>query len=183
LESGAKTLTLDLADEESILSAARSFGDQPLDLLINNGAAGNGSPFCFDATVEEFMHRFRVSAVGPFLVTRALYPQLKKSEEPFVVNISSDAGSISGNEAGKNISYRTSKAALNMITADLARELAADKITFVAMSPGWVQTKMSNWTGPLEAPDAVTRMIKVIDGLEPSDRATFWDVDGHQCDW
>lgn len=91
--------------------------------------------------------------------------------------------SSQGNETGKNLSYRTSKAALNMITVDLARELAADKITFVAMSPGWVQTKMSNWTGPLQTPEAVTRMIGVIDQLEPSDKATFWHRDGHQCGW
>jgi NAD(P)-dependent dehydrogenase (short-subunit alcohol dehydrogenase family) len=59
-------------------------------------AAGNGSPWAFDATVDEFMTKFRVSAVGPFLTMRAFYPQLKKSESPFVVNISSNAGSISG---------------------------------------------------------------------------------------
>lgn len=35
LESGAKTLTLDLGDEKSIQAAAEAFGDQPLDILIN----------------------------------------------------------------------------------------------------------------------------------------------------
>ena len=70
-----------------------------------------------------------------------------------------------------------------MITLDLARELAPDKISFIAMSPGWVQTKMSNWTGPLEAPEAVTRMIRVIDGLKPSDTGSFYHRDGHQVDW
>ena len=43
------------------------------------------------------MQKFRVSAVGPFLTTRAFYPQLKSSANPFVINISSNVGSISGN--------------------------------------------------------------------------------------
>jgi NAD(P)-dependent dehydrogenase (short-subunit alcohol dehydrogenase family) len=70
-----------------------------------------------------------------------------------------------------------------MITVDLARELAPDKIACIVMSPGWVQTKMSNWTGPLETEEAVTRMIKVIDGFKYSDTASFWHRDGHQCGW
>lgn len=35
LDSGVKTITLDLADETSIKDASKSFGDQPLDFLIN----------------------------------------------------------------------------------------------------------------------------------------------------
>lgn len=87
------------------------------------------------------------------------------------------------NETGGNLSYRTAKAALNMITVDLARELAPDNISLVAMSPGWVQTKMSNWTGPTQSPEAVTLMIQVIDGLKPSDTATFYHRDGSQLKW
>lgn len=70
-----------------------------------------------------------------------------------------------------------------MITVDLARELASDNIACIAMSPGWVKTKMSNWTGPLETPEAVARMIAVIDGLKFTDTGTFWHRDGHQCGW
>ncbi|KAK3984498.1 hypothetical protein QBC44DRAFT_336873 [Cladorrhinum sp. PSN332] len=183
LDSGAETLHLDLANETSIQEASKAFGDQPLDILINCAAAGNGSPNCFDTAIDEFTHKFRVSAVGPFLTARAFYPQLKKGTNPLVINISSNAGSISDNKSGGNLSYRTSKAALNMITVDLARELAEDNVTFVAMSPGWVQSKMSNWTGPLECLEAVTRMIKVIDGLTHEDNGTFWHRDGHQLAW
>lgn len=79
LESGAKTFKLDLVDETSIQDASKSFGDQPLDILINCAAASNGSPKWIDATVDEFIQRFCVSAVGPFLSTGAFYSQLKKS--------------------------------------------------------------------------------------------------------
>lgn len=70
-----------------------------------------------------------------------------------------------------------------MITVDLARELAPDKIALVAMSPEWVKTKMSAWTGPLEVDEAVTRMVKVIDVLDFSHTATFVHRDGHTVDY
>ncbi|KAG4434300.1 hypothetical protein IFR05_010213 [Cadophora sp. M221] len=184
LESGAKTFTLDLGDEKSVQAAAEAFGDQPLDILINcAGSAGNGSPKWLDATPDEFMQRFRISSVGPFLTIKSFYPQLKKSGSSLVVNISSNAGSISQNASGGNLTYRTSKAALNMITVDLTRELAPVKIALVAMSPGWVKTKMSAWTGPLEPEEAVTRMVKVIDGLNFSYTGTFIHRDGHAVDY
>ncbi|KAK4443626.1 hypothetical protein QBC34DRAFT_452402 [Podospora aff. communis PSN243] len=184
LESGAKTFNLDLADETSIFKASASFGDQPLDLLINCAADGPGPRKCFDNTTEEFMHKFRVSAVGPFLVTKAFHSQIKKSESPFVVNITSSMGFLTDNKTGGDISYRTSKAALNMITVDLARELAPGNISCVAMSPGWVKTKMSGFTGHMEAPEAVERMIKVIDGLKPgTDTATSYHRDGQRLPW
>jgi len=183
LESGAKTIVLDLGDESSIEVAAKTFGDQSLDLLINCAAAGNGPPNWIDTTSDDFMHRFKISAVGPFLTTKHFYPQLKQSATPMVVNISSRSGSISGNVKGLNISYRSAKAALNMVTVDVARELAPDKIACVAMSPGWVQTKMSNWTGPGKADEAVASMLKVIDGLDFSHTSQFFHVDGQILEW
>lgn len=58
--------------------------------------AGNGSDQWTDATVDEFMTKFLVSAVGSYLTTKPFYPQLKKSSSPLVVNILSNAGCISG---------------------------------------------------------------------------------------
>ncbi|KAH9215508.1 hypothetical protein DL95DRAFT_460940 [Leptodontidium sp. 2 PMI_412] len=135
LESGAKILTLDLGDEKSIQAAAEAFGDRSLDILINCAGRDRLFPKWLDATPDEFMQRFKISSVGPFLTVKSFYPQLKKSGSSLVVNISSNAGSISQNASGGNMTYRTSKAALNMITVDLARELAPDKIALVAMSP------------------------------------------------
>lgn len=64
--------------------------------------------------------------------------------------------------------------ALNMITVDFARELAPDNISCVAMSPGWVKTKMTSFTGPTETPEVGALMINVINGLKPNDTAIFF---------
>lgn len=67
-----------------------------------------------------------------------------------------------------------------MITVDLARELEPDKIAVVALSPGWVRTKMSGWTGHMNPDEAVSKMIKAIDGLDMKDTASFHHRDGHE---
>ena len=90
---------------------------------------------------------------------------------------------LQGNVKGLNVSYRSAKAALNMLTVDLARELAPDKIASIAMSPGWLQTKMSNWTAPGVADEAVASMIKVIDGVDFSHTGTFLHMDGTTIEW
>ena len=62
----------------------------------------------------------RSAQVGPFLVTQALYPLLKKRETRTIVNVSSGLGSITLARAGHFPlagtipSYTSSKAALNM---------------------------------------------------------------------
>jgi NAD(P)-dependent dehydrogenase (short-subunit alcohol dehydrogenase family) len=63
---------------------------------LQNGAHGNGLHKWIDTNADEFAERFRVSTIGPFLTKKVFHPQLKKSGNAFVVNISSNAGSISG---------------------------------------------------------------------------------------
>ncbi|KAK0639401.1 short chain dehydrogenase [Cercophora newfieldiana] len=185
LGSGATALNLDLDVGVSIQGASEMFGDQPLDILINCASEGNGNYNWLDIPPEELMRKFRVSAVGPFLTIKAFHHQLKMSKSPLVVNISSALGSMQGNNTGGNLSYRTSKAALHMITVDLARELAVDNISCVALSPGpgFVKTRMTGFTGTVEAPEAVAFMISIIDRLKPQDMGGFYNRDGQRIPW
>ncbi len=65
-----------------------------------------------------------VNVVGTYAVSKAFLPLLRKGTKKVIVNISSDAGCHAQNasfihsekpsEGGVGLSYRTSKAALNM---------------------------------------------------------------------
>jgi NAD(P)-dependent dehydrogenase (short-subunit alcohol dehydrogenase family) len=70
----------------------------------------------------------------------------KRYDSLYTLKTTGDANLFQENKKRGDLSHRTAKAALNMITVDLARELVPDKISCITMSPGWVQTKMSNWT-------------------------------------
>lgn len=74
--------------------------------------------------VEDLQHVLTVNVVGTFAVTKAFLPLLRIGARKTIVNISSDAACHSQNasfihsakpsEGGVGLSYRTSKAALNM---------------------------------------------------------------------
>ncbi|CZT00313.1 related to C-factor [Rhynchosporium agropyri] len=121
--------------------------------------------------------------VGPFLTTKAFLPQLRLSKNAVITNISSNAGSISDNDSGGNLSYRVAKAALNMVSVDTARELAPEGIACIALHPGGVKTKMSGFTGHMGPDEAVTRMLKVLDGIDMSKTGRFFHRDGQELAW
>ena len=87
-----------------------------------------------DALIDEIL---ATNVRGPFAVTRAMLPLLRKSEHAVVVNISSIA-SVTAN--GSNVIYCASKAALDNMTKSLARALAP-AIRVLAVSPGLVDTE------------------------------------------
>jgi NAD(P)-dependent dehydrogenase (short-subunit alcohol dehydrogenase family) len=92
-----------------------------------------------------------------------------------VVAITSGLGSLSQNTDGGWYAYRMSKAALNMFVRTLAEELAKERFTCAVLSPGWVRTAMGGPNAPLTPEESVAEMLKVIDGLRPSDSGRFLD--------
>jgi len=88
---------------------------------------------------------------GPLMVTRALIPFLKKSDDSRVINLSSTMGQLSSMGAGY-AAYRISKTALNSLTLIQSKELAREGIKVNSMCPGWVRTDMggSNAERPVE---------------------------------
>ncbi|KLU88210.1 short chain dehydrogenase [Magnaporthiopsis poae ATCC 64411] len=193
-----KTLTLDLADEQSIERAADAFDAEKLDILINCGAVCEIERVALNTTADELMSRFRINSVGPFLTTRAFLCHLKRSRRnhgpgagdgsaPLVINMTSEMGSLAENRPenrpGTCMSYRASKAALNMITLTLARELADDGIALVVLSPGRCVTKMAKWRGQMYPDDSVASMIRVISGLGFKDTAKYLNFDGKPIAW
>ncbi|KAH8836784.1 hypothetical protein MCOR02_002189 [Pyricularia oryzae] len=189
-----KVMTLDLADEDSINQAAEDFDGKQLDVLINCGAVCELNRPALETTADELMSRFRINCVGPFLTTRAFLPHLKRSRNltggdrsPLVVNMTSEMASLTenrpGNRPGTCLSYRASKAALNMTTVTLARELEDEGVACVALSPGRCVTKMAKWRGLMDPAESVEVMVDVIDSLRFDDSAKFLNFDGRSIAW
>lgn len=119
-----------------------------IDVLINNAGTWETK---FTQTPDGIEEMFMVNFLAPVYLTKLLYPQLKKSGEARVINISSAAhmmGKIvrTDPESRNNFkhirAYGNSKLNLLLATKLLAREFAADKITVNALHPGVVNTKL-----------------------------------------
>ncbi|MTB51311.1 SDR family NAD(P)-dependent oxidoreductase [Lewinella sp. W8] len=154
---------LDVANPESIATVmeaiARDHGR--LDILINNAGIHydtfQNTMTADFAIVEE---AWRVNTLGPWRMTKAAYPLLRRSpgrargSRPFVadagarvVNVSSSSGSFEDSWPGTP-AYSVSKAALNMLTLKMAADLKEDGILVNAVCPGWVRTDMGGAAAP-----------------------------------
>jgi len=113
----------------------RRTGRSGLDILVNNigggayGSIADTSPEVFDAT---FSNNVRV----PFLLTQALLPRLNDGGR--VINISSAASRLAGVDFAV---YSMSKAALDMFTKILAKQLGPRRIPVNGVAPGFNETE------------------------------------------
>jgi NAD(P)-dependent dehydrogenase (short-subunit alcohol dehydrogenase family) len=183
---------LDMAWEASIESFAGEFGDASLEVLINNAgvdARALGVPDeerdVLQLSADDFLGEFRVNALGPMLLTRALVAPLRKAHGARIVNVSSTVGSMEvAATVGRDVGYVVSKAALNMITVKLAGRLRDDGIIAVAIHPGLLRTAIGTGRGNLEDPaPAAAEIVALIDSLTSEQSGAFLHRDGSNHPW
>lgn len=119
-----------------------------VDLLINNAGVGLSPRSSADEPDGTLEKTIAINVLGPYRITRALLPLLKKGRKPRVVNVSSGAGNFHSVSTGLGMSsYRLTKWLLNGLTMQLANALKG-KVSVVAMDPGWVKTDMAGPSAP-----------------------------------
>ena len=190
--SGAGELKIDYDDPASIPAALEPI--ETLDIvivatgLLHAGEAGpEKSIRALDA---DWMERnYRINAVGPLLVAQAALPKLRRDTKTVFAALSARIGSISDNRIGGWHSYRMAKAALNQGLRTVSIEHARrwpDSVV-AGLHPGTVDTGLSKPfqkavpEGKLfEADWSAGEMLKVLDGLKPSDTGNVFDYAGEQ---
>jgi len=185
---------LDVESAQSIAALAARLEGVPVDILVNNaGIYGNSDAPSFPGGVpaqsllgmdyDLWDRTHRINVVGPFRMTAALLPNLLAGERKLVVMMSSDLGSIGANTLGTSHAYRTSKAALNMLTRGLAIDLKDQEISFISMAPGWTRTALGGDGGHWSVEESVTQQRAVIDKVGPAESGQFIDLTGKIVAW
>ncbi len=106
-----------------------------LDTLINNaGIIYSGGVEKLEA--YEWNKMFDVNVNAIFYAVKTFLPLLKKSENANVINVSS----ISSQMTGSSIAYSACKAAVDMMTKSMAKELVSYKIRVNSVNPGIINT-------------------------------------------
>ena len=143
-ESGKATfLEIDVADSDSVTTAAREFSKTAdrLDVLINNaGIIVDGDDSILEISDDLLRKTLETNTLGALRVTRAFLPVLTNSKAPRVINVSSGGGQLTGGADGWAPAYCISKTALNGVTSQLATALP--KVAVNSVCPGWVRTDM-----------------------------------------
>lgn len=169
----ALPLVSDVTDEaavdallERILS---EFGR--VDFVVNNAAAsrGNDRVPVVDMPVEEWDKVIRVNVRGTFLMSHVFGRQLMEQQSGAIVNISSIAGKLLPPNA---TAYAASKAAIQALTAGMAREMGQYNVRVNAICPGFIDTSRMDDV-PREGRGQNIPLGRVGDGSEIGYMAAF----------
>lgn len=144
----AEIFQADVTNEEDVLELAQyvkeQFGD--LHVVINN-AGGSKHSKILETSVDDWDYVQEVNLRGVFLVSKVLGKLMveatQKEEVPqnrAIVNVAS----LSGHQAGAHIPhYSAAKAGVINFTRSLALELAPSGIRVNSVSPGFIETPLT----------------------------------------
>lgn len=136
----------DLSGPQAAVELAHRFSADAgrCDILVNNAGKTWGAAIA-DFPDKAWPGVMAINVQTPFTLVRELLPMLKASGDAAdparIVNIGSVAGMKT--ERLQAYSYAASKAALHMLTRDLAGDLASENITVNALVPGFFPTRMT----------------------------------------
>lgn len=170
----------DVANPEHIDELAAFIRDRfgGLDILINNAGVTGSIGKIHEFDMDEYDRVMNTNVRGPFLLMRALIPLMLSSGGGSIVNVSS-IGAIT---FAPSSAYTPSKAALLMMSKQVAIEYIKDGIRVNAICPGMVDTPIMEPLhetaenlgrmvplGRLGRPEEITPLIAYL----ASDEASF----------
>jgi NAD(P)-dependent dehydrogenase (short-subunit alcohol dehydrogenase family) len=140
----AMAVKADIAKEDDVVAlfkAADALG--PLKGLVNNAGMLPKFDRVENQTQAKLTRIFGINIFGPFLCAREAIHRMSTKHGGSggaIVNVSSVAAHFGG--AGRTVDYAATKAALEIFTVGLARELAEEGIRVNTVRPGPTETNM-----------------------------------------
>lgn len=180
---------MDVLDHAGIDALAAKLKGTAIDILINNaGIGGGGANQVFGrinyAVFDEVM---KTNVEGPLKVAEAFIDHVAASRQKKIMMVSSSQGSIASVRAPSLYFYRASKAALNMITVNLAKQVKDRGVIVGLVAPGATDTDfMAEVRGrmPLGNPaERTAGMIAQIDAFTLEMSGQFLEWTGEKVPW
>jgi len=154
---------------ENLKDIEKYFFDKNKDFDVIIHCAGFNNPKTIeDLTIEDVEKTAKINYISFFELIKILSPVMKEKMSGKIVAISSLYGTIT--RSGR-LAYTTSKHALNGCVKTLACELGKYNILVNAVSPGFVDTKMTRKNNSQEKIDLLCRKIPVNRLAKPVDIA------------
>ena len=143
-EKGGASMSIkvDVSSEEETSRMAREtvkkFGR--IDILVNNAAMiyGIGRRPFYEITAEEWNMLMTVNLGGPFLCSKAVFPQMKAQGKGKIINMASETA-FTGSKGF--LHYVTSKGGILSLNRSLAAELGEYGIRVNCVAPGFTDSE------------------------------------------
>jgi NAD(P)-dependent dehydrogenase (short-subunit alcohol dehydrogenase family) len=179
---GVKAIVMDVSSSASVANARASIGVDAIDVVINNAGVSGGPQHAPGFDLVRVEQVFEVNAIGAIRVYDAFADLLRLGVSPWLVNISSEAGSLTHFRLSGKPEYAMSKAAMNAFTQWVSGH-EAGRMGCVSIDPGWTQTDMGGSGAPRTANDTATRLMLAIDRLGAEHSGGFFDADLTRSPW
>ena len=162
-ELGAFSVAANLGDAEECVRVVAAHAERygGMNVLVNSAGLGIGGNIAALDT-KKITLQIDVNLLGTLVVTREALPLLRAARG-HVITLASIAGTIP--TPGLAV-YGATKAALIAFTNSLNREEAEHGVRATAISPGFVATRMTEWTGiPVEEqiqPEDIADLVRTV---------------------
>jgi NAD(P)-dependent dehydrogenase (short-subunit alcohol dehydrogenase family) len=155
-------------DIHNLVSATmKEFGT--VDILVNNAGVTWGAP-TLEFPLDKWEKIFDVNVKGVWIITQEVARIMKEKGGGKIINVSSIMGFRgSPEEAHPAVPYNSSKAAINLLTMNLAVKLARYKIYVNAIAPGFFHTDMMGYLDKPEFQPMKDAIISTIPLLKIGD--------------
>jgi NAD(P)-dependent dehydrogenase (short-subunit alcohol dehydrogenase family) len=143
-----------------VAAAMKEFGT--IDILVNNAGVTWGAP-TLDFPLDKWEKIFDVNVKGVWIITQEVAKIMKEKGGGKIINVSSIMafrGSLE--EAHPAVPYNSSKAAINLLTMNLAVKLARYNIYVNAVAPGFFHTDMMGYLDNQDLKPMKDAMISAI---------------------
>jgi NAD(P)-dependent dehydrogenase (short-subunit alcohol dehydrogenase family) len=143
-----------------------------VNVLINNaGIPGKGTRLA-ETSPDEVLSLIDVHCIGALRVIKAVMPFL--AGDGIIINVSSRFGSVSKVSKGEldnlecSYSYRIAKAAQNMLTQCMCRELKDKGIKICSVHPGRLRTELASTTTSTgrDPEEAAERLFTILSEIK-----------------
>jgi NAD(P)-dependent dehydrogenase (short-subunit alcohol dehydrogenase family) len=146
---------IDVSNSEQVNAAIAEFGEEGLDVLVNNAGIVRDN-VSWKMTDEEWQQVIDVNLTGAFNCCRASIPFMRSANKGSIVNIASING-LRGKFGQTN--YSAAKAGVIGLTKALAKETARFNVTVNAIAPGMIDTKILEDMSDAQRESAVNEIL------------------------
>ncbi len=113
-----------------------------IDILVNNAGVTWGAP-TLEFPLEQWDKIFNTNVRGVWMLSQRVARTMKEQGGGVIINVSSIMGFRGSEEEWHpSVPYNSAKAAINLLTMNLAVKLAPHKIRVNAVAPGFFRTDM-----------------------------------------
>ena len=133
-----------------------------IDILINNAGVTWGAP-TLEYPLEKWDQLFNINVRGVWVLTQKIANLMKEQGGGNVINISSILAYRGTDEKiHPAVPYNSAKAAINLLTMNLAVKLAHFNIRVNAIAPGFFRTEMMSYVEKPEYAENYSEMLNQI---------------------